>query len=547
MKKLNELSYEELQAQLKTIPEEYQSLVQDTIEQEIQDGGHDATDADRLTYLRQRLQDMENGAYIRPDGKTALITAAHPDEVYAGDGVDSMAGDSDTLTQQAERRSNLLKLGGLSVIALLFFLFVFMSARNRAKADELPMGEDVVTPTAVGADRALLVTTTPDLPEMADGSSSLRTIGSLGAKLSIGRPGAIELHFQETEEVVALAVDPARLSKRGELPFDEETMSSADPVSVWVHGTILNYAMGIPHHMAQNLQPGDSIILNTDTGHDLQFVVVDTVVGNTYDAPRYLSQDRVGMTLFSLPAPAEDAVQYILANYDTRLEDAQTFTQNNVGDPVPLTDEILVSVSPEMQVNHTPDGLVFIQVSGQITQQLGSRDHLSLSLSSATNEQTPSINLSHQNNSWAAEFLVTDSFLGNDVFAQILAIPANALQTIHLGHLPVLESQLQVSISEAYWLSDSGQAVLTLQVRNVGAGTVRLDSTYFSLQGGDAQQEIHLHPDLPVLLDSQEDLFLELSFLAPDARHNPDLIRILNAGDERWEIPFILPTEKETN
>ena len=541
MKKLNELTYAELQAQLKTIPEEYQTLVIETIEQEIQNGGHDATDADRLAYLRARLKDMENGAYIRPDGKTALITAAHPDEVYGADGVDSMAGDSDAVARQAERKENLLKLGGLAAAALIFFLFIFMSARNRAKAAELPESDLTQTVTAVTPDMPVAATPTADLPAMADGSSSLRAIGSLGAKLTIGRPAALELHFQETEEVVALAVDPARLSKRGELPFNDETMASADPVAVWIHGTVLNYAMGIPTKLAKSLQAGDRLVLSTDIGQEMRFVIMETRVGNTYDAPRYLSQDRVGMTLFSLPAPAEDGVTFILANYDTSAEDTQTFAQSDRGEAVSLTDNIVVSVSPDVVVNHTPDGLVSIQVSGTITQEIGSLDHLSLSLSSATGGQTPSSNLSHLNNRWAAEFLVTDSFLDADLFAQIRAIPANALQTVHLGRLTAPQEQLQVMFTEAYWQPDSGQALLTVQVTNNGPAVVRLDPTYFSLQGGDVQQAIQTQPALPVLLDSQEVLFLELSFLAPDERQHQEKTFVLKTGEARWEIPFLSP------
>jgi hypothetical protein len=413
-----------------------------------------------------------------------------------------------------------------------------MSARNRAKAAELPESDLTQTPTAVITDTGIVATPTADLPAMADGSSSLRAIGSLGAKLTIGRPAALELHFQETEEVVALAVDPARLSKRGELPFDDETMASADPVTVWIHGTVLNYAMGIPTKLSKSLQAGDRIILSTDIGQEMRFVVMETRVGNTYDAPRYLSQDRVGMTLFSLPAPAEDGVTFILANYDTSTEDTQTFAQSDSGEAVSLTDNIVVSVSPDVIVNHTSDGLVSILVSGTITQEIGSLDHLSLSLSSAAGGQTPSSNLSHINNRWTAEFLVTDSFLAADMFVQIRAIPANALQTVHLGRLTAPQEQLQVMFSEAYWQPDSGQAILTVQVTNNGPAVVRLDPTYFSLQGGDVQQTIQTQPSLPVLLDSQEALFLELSFLAPDERQYQEKTFVLKTGEARWEIPF---------
>lgn len=540
MKQLTDLTFVELQAELKTIPEEYQSLVRETIEDEIQEGGHDATDADRLAYLRQRLQDIQNGAYIDPIGKTKLITAAHPDDIYNAEGVDSMAGDSDTQAKQAERKGNLIKLAAIVGVAIFFFLFVSLSARNRAKAEELSESDLIQTPTADAADMSVgtVVTATPENIGMADGSSSLSAIGSLGATLKIGRPAVIEIHLNETEEVVALAVDPARLSKRGELPFNDKTMASDDPVAVWVHGTVVNYAMGIPHKFAQSLQAGDTILLSTDTGQNMRFVVIDTPVGNTYDAPHHLSQDRIGMTLFSLPAPAKDDVQFILANYDTRIEDSQVFTSNKIGEDVQLTDEIMFAVSPDMDINHTTDGLVTIQVSGMITQEIGSLDHLSLSLTNAAGEQTPSTNLSHHNNQWVTEFTVTDSFLGADAFAQVRAIPANDLETIYLGHLPPLRDHLKIMFSDAYWLPETRQGVIHLHVENEGLSTVRLDPAYFSLLGGDAQQIFTTQPALPILLDSQEEIFIELSFLVPHRQQTPNT-SILKTGDLRWEIPFV--------
>jgi hypothetical protein len=92
--------------------------------------------------------------------------------------------------------------------------------------------------------------------------------------------------------------------------------------------------------------------------------------------------------------------------------------------------------------------------------------------------------------------------------------------------------------SEAYWQPDSGQATVTVQVTNNGPAVVRLDPTYFSLQGGDVQQAIQTQPALPVLLDSQEVLFLELSFLAPDERQHQEKTFVLKTGEARWEIPF---------
>jgi hypothetical protein len=168
-----------------------------------------------------------------------------------------------------------------------------------------------------------------------------------------------------------------------------------------------------------------------------------------------------------------------------------------------------------------------------------------LSLSSAA-EQTQSTNLNHLHGRWSAEFLVTDSFLGADVFAQFRAIPASELQTVHLGFLPALAAQLQVSPAQAYWQPETGQAGLTLQVVNTGLAAVRLDPSFFTLKGGDAQlAEITFQPILPILLAGQAEIPLELSFLVPDeAFSRRGEAFILTAGDGRWEIAVIPTTTR---
>ena len=74
--------------------------------------------------------------------------------------------------------------------------------------------------------------------------------------------------------------------------YNETTMLSDNPVAVWLFGTVLNYALGIPDSLVRNLEPGDRITLSTDTGAALHFVVAETGAGANYDAGRLLSQNR---------------------------------------------------------------------------------------------------------------------------------------------------------------------------------------------------------------------------------------------------------------
>jgi hypothetical protein len=201
------------------------------------------------------------------------------------------------------------------------------------------------------------------LPEISGVDDSLQTIGSLGGALTIGRPSAIELTYGRTEETIALAIDPSKPTPKGELRYNEATMLSDNPVAVWLFGTVLNYAIGIPDSMVRNLEPGDRIALGTDTGASLRFVVAETGQGANYEAGRLLSQNRLGLTLFALPAIAEDDVAFAFANYDVASEEGQGQVVYEVGEPFALSAGGDLQVST-VQFSHTADGSIRIVIEG---------------------------------------------------------------------------------------------------------------------------------------------------------------------------------------
>jgi hypothetical protein len=147
-------------------------------------------------------------------------------------------------------------------VVLLFLFFVF---RGRAQREGEAAGAAEGTPVAEVSGAGTPVPT-PPLPEITGVDDSLQTIGSLGGALTIGRPSAIELHYSRTEETIALAIDPSKPTPKGEMRYNEVTMLSGNPVAVWLFGTVLNYAIGIPDSMVRNLEQGYRITLSTDTG-----------------------------------------------------------------------------------------------------------------------------------------------------------------------------------------------------------------------------------------------------------------------------------------
>ncbi|MFZ1399157.1 MAG: hypothetical protein WAS33_19780, partial [Candidatus Promineifilaceae bacterium] len=304
-----------IEQELSEIPPEYQEVFRQALTRELAEAEQNRTDTDILNYLRSRRDDFKSGGFIRPDGRPGLMTLT-PEMVYEQalpQLAQSSLGEPDNT---AERRRTLMKLLGLAGVALLLLIFALRSRAQRAeRAETLANETPVATVAASGS-----ATPTPALPEITGVDDSLQTIGSLGGALTIGRPSAIEIYYGRTEETIALAIDPSKPTPKGEMRYNEATMLSDNPVAVWLFGTVLNYAIGLPDSLVRNLEPGDPITLSTDTGASLHFVVAEVGQGTNYDAGRRLSQNRLGLTLFALPAVAEGDVSFAFANYDITSE-----------------------------------------------------------------------------------------------------------------------------------------------------------------------------------------------------------------------------------
>ena len=271
-----ELNIEE---ELSEIPPEYQDAFRQAIEHELADMEQNRTDTDILNYLRQRRDDFQRGGFIRPDGRPSMVTL-NPETIYEKalpQLAQSSLGEPDNT---AERRRTLIKIGVFAGVALLFFFFILRSRSLREGDQEAAAGTAVAEITPEGTATASPAVPTLPLPEITGAEDSLQTIGSLGGALTIGRPSAIEIHYGRTEETIALAIDPSQPTPKGEMRFNERTMLSDNPVAVWLFGTVLNYAIGMPESLVRNLESGDRISLTTDTGASLKFVITGHTAGD---------------------------------------------------------------------------------------------------------------------------------------------------------------------------------------------------------------------------------------------------------------------------
>ncbi|WP_420640522.1 hypothetical protein [Candidatus Leptofilum sp.] len=537
----------DIEQELSEIPPEYQDAFRQAIERELAETEQNRTDTDILTYLRSRRDDFQRGGFIRPDGRPGLV-ALNPETMYEQalpQLAQSSLGEPDNT---AERRRTLIKIGVFVGVALLLLVFALRGRAQRAGDSETV---DAGTPVAEALVAAGTVTPTPPLPEITGVDDSLQTIGSLGGALTIGRPSAIEIRYDRSEETIALAIDPSKPTPKGEMRYNEATMLSDNPVAVWLFGTVLNYALGIPDSLVRNLEPGDRITLSTDTGAALHFVVAETGQGANYDAGRLLSQNRLGLTLFALPAVAEGDVAYAFANYDVASEEGQGQIVYEVGDSVAFRSGGELQVTA-VQFDNTPDGRIRIVLEGDV-HSLDSSQSIVLSLA-ATGEQTTAVPLEWaEDGTWQAEFTLPDTVSKQPLFAEFRALPGGNLAVVWLGEVPRLIEQLEIEITKAWWDAEREQAVIELSIFNAGEGAVYLGPEFIQIaewteassEGGDAYEGTwQVTPRLPIVINPGETAGITVSFLPQFASMR------LQIGADLWEVggfprgfPAGIPTE----
>lgn len=541
-----------IDAELTTIPPEYQDIFRQALEREMAEAEQNRTDSDILAYLRTRRQDFKRGGFIRPDGRSGLV-ALNPETLYEQALPQLAQSTLEKEDEAVERRRTLLKLGLFAGVALLFLLIVFRGRSQRAAESLVEGTPGVAAAEATAAAQAAAggggITPTPPLPEISGAAEALQTIGSLGGTLTIGRPSAIELTYRRTEETIALPIDPSQPTAKGEMRYSEATMLSDNPVAVWLFGTVLNYAIGMPQSLVQNLAPGDQIRLSTDTGAALQFIVAEIGTGASHEAPQLLSQNRLGLTLFALPAASEGDVAFVRANYDLTQEAGQGPEIYEVGEPVGLG-ETRLQVH-DVAFDATITGDVRVVISGTIAQRPPGATLL-VSLAASQEQTAANTLLPDESDQWQAAFVLPAAVTGQPLLAELRLVPGGQLGVVGLGNVPRLTDQLVVTSGDAWQDAASGQMTLDLTVYNPGAGAVRLDESYIQLpqayqldagafpthEGGDAYEMTvavttrQSGPGhwLPLLLEPGQTVGLTVTFYWP-----APLVR-LQIGADLWQL-----------
>ena len=518
-----------LEQQLSQIPPEFQEAFRQAMEQELADSEQNRTDTDILHYLRERRSHFQRGGFIRPDGRPGMVTMSS-EEIYERAMPELMRNALGQNEDSAERRQTIFKLIGFAALAIIFILFALRGRAQRNADDEIETEATVELAAAVD----VTPSPTPSLPEVSGADESLKTIGGLGGALTIGRPSSLELHYAATEDVIALPIDPSKPTTKGELRYNAAVMASENPVAVWLFGTVLNYGIGIPDTMIRNLVVGDRVVVNTDTGATLRFVVSSQWQGANHESSRLLSQDKTGLTLFSLPASSEDNVSFAFASYDISSEDDLGQTIFGLGDSFSFAAAGAFSID-HFHYTQTDIGTTHVVLTGSTS--LSNSLPVMLSLTSSL-EQTAAIPLSaarlsspkSENGRWSASFPLSDGSSDLPLFAELRLLPSE-LAIVQLGDVPTLHDLLEIEVQQAAWSEVQQRVIVTLHLHNPTNGHIQLAPDFIQQpQGGDVYfADVQVNPYLPTLIQPGEAMGMQVSLL-------PDPILQLQIGSDLWEL-----------
>ena len=428
----------------------------------------------------------------------------------------------------AERRSLIIRIAVIAVVAIALFAFLFAGEGD----DDNEVAAAEVTPVIEANETPM-----PEpIQELSGANETLQGIGGLGGTLQLGRPASIELHFSQTGEVIALPIDPSRTTNKGELRYNGGIMAGDNPVAVWLFGTVLNYAIGIPEPMVARFVPGDQIVLQTDTGASYTFLIGSVATYPNYATNELLQQNRVGMTLFSLPAADEGAVPVALASYDIAQETADLQPPNRFDVGTPFTVAGATIEITEVALSQRLDGLLVATLTGRISGELVGKSIL-MGLTSRA-EQTETIKLDLTTGAFRHQFTWPDTVQGAALAADIRVFPGGELATVNLGEVPILQTMLVVTPPTATLDKGSGLVMVAVSITNQHEGTLLVAPEFITLvtsnhQRGDELIEFTLiDTQLPTLMEPGAAMVVAATFMPP-TDGSPVLLTL---GRTRWEL-----------
>lgn len=446
--------------------------------------GAAATDADVLTVVERLIADTRAGMVWDESGNQQHIVvnqAAYWDEAQIA---------TETGLDGAATPSKAMQLiSAVAFVAVLAFaIYYFAFGRNQqSEAAALPEAEAIATDEAAGE----VVQT--ELLSLGD---------ELGGQVQIGQPATLEIRGANGM-AVTLSVINAPIKNR-QMPI-LEAMRAGELVAEWVQGTAVNQVYGIPPAWFAQAGIGQTVLVRTDTGAVYHFVCVEQPA-ITGQQTELFAQDRPGVTLFPLPAPASPiAVLWCPYNPEREGEAIAGGLSSSMGETVAAGD-VRLTVD-EWTVNEGREGQLLLDIYGRI-QATGAHGSVILSLNTPTGKYTPTgaqYQATAQEAAWLAQFVLPPVAAGTPLQLEARALIGGVV-LIDLGRLPDLKSYVAVDVPGVTWHADRGEVELEIALANTHPNsTILLTENHFTAQQGGETLALRLtEPTLPYLLGAGE-------------------------------------------
>lgn len=271
------------------------------------EAGNPRDDSEELELARDILAAVVNdGLTPTADGGASYVRRGavdwtDPATMQAARTAVGAGSDERPQAKKGQRSKGGLLQGVAMVAVILLGLGWFFWPAGEEKPAATPANNEVgiVTPEATGRVEYVLEATPTPLPTLE--TELLADVVGAGAKTK-------QLVVPRTLEVkgVSFIVQPVKVGI-GDWPLPE-----AERAVSWVHGTVINYVMGLEGSPANkkllaSLQPGNQMLLRMSTGVVYRFIYADTVRVPP-QAAEIFWQNRPGLTLVLLGERAETRV-----------------------------------------------------------------------------------------------------------------------------------------------------------------------------------------------------------------------------------------------
>jgi hypothetical protein len=485
-----------------------------------------STDAEALAIVERLIDEAQRGMTWDEDGNRTTVhvqdeTAFWDESQIEAAATQSGAGDGPGKQQQ------MLAVG--AIVALLLLVAYLLLGRGSAEAGERiePVdgdGQDGLV--EVGANSQMMET---DLLALSD---------DLGVRTQIGQPATVELLNPANGASVTLSVINTPVSGRT-IPITSEIVEG-QMVAQWVAGTVVNYVMGIPVAVMAQMDVGSLILIRTDTAQTYTFTCTERQTRAGQEAEVFF-QDRPGVTLFPLPAPA-NPVSLLWCPYDPSREEILVsggLTQS-IGEPGEVG-EVRLTVTG-VRLNQTLDGQLALDVTGRI-QATSGFGMVVMGLTTENGRYSPrgdQFQAGETEGEWLAEFLLPPALVGSQLMLDVRS-PTGGSLMIDLGRLPNPVGSLNVTLGPPIWDEPVREVELPVYITNHGESAALLRAADFVANQGGVDVPIRVTDPIlmPTLAHGQRQTMVTLR-LSPTGS-GPVSLQILTTVWELSGFPTIHP------